>query len=501
MRRMIEIRFSHPTAARSLLVHRGRAVAFSALGGEERLVAQNGTQPRFSPDGNWIAYSCSLHICVVSTTGGKPRTLNPDFAKSYHPIWSPDGRHLLFIGIKEVFQDFRETAGDWWVSALDEGTPVKTGAFELFKRHGLSDFYDPSMWTSNGVLLFTATLGDSHNVWQVPISPKSWQVLGTPGRLTFGAGREIQPSMTSGGRLVFSSVTSNMDIWKLPIDANQGKVVGEMQRLTQNTAKDIPFDLSADGRRLLFLSTRSGTLHVWLKDLQTGKESPLTVTGLEETWAKMTANESKIAYEVYEHGRPVIYVIPAGGSEADRVCEDCGGPWDWSADGQSFLYRIPDKRTRLGLFNLVTGKKTEPLKHPKYDLWAPQFSPDGGWIAFLALGGAARGRLFISPFRGDATPGESEWIALRDGLDMDSWPRWAPDGNLLYFVSWLDGYGCLWGQRVEAATKRPIGSAFPVHHFHNARLALSPHLAVARDTIIFDLIERTGNIWITKVAE
>jgi Tol biopolymer transport system component len=168
--------------------------------------------------------------------------------------------------------------------------------------------------------------------------------------LTFGTGQEDQLSIARDGRLAFSSVTTNHDVWSLPLNANQGTVTGEMQRLTRNAADDFPFDLSGDGRRLLFWSNRSGNWDVWLKDLESGKERAVTATPSDEGWPKMTADGSKISYEASEENdKRYIYVVPPSGGIPEKVCEDCAGPWHWSPDGETFLYRIPpDPKPSIG---------------------------------------------------------------------------------------------------------------------------------------------------------
>src|SRR5262249_39795244 len=37
-----------------------------SLGGEERLLVQGGHSPRFSPDGQWVAYSSGVHLLAQS---------------------------------------------------------------------------------------------------------------------------------------------------------------------------------------------------------------------------------------------------------------------------------------------------------------------------------------------------------------------------------------------------------------------------------------------------
>jgi hypothetical protein len=75
---------------------------------------------------------------------------------------------------------------------------------------------------------------------------------------------------------------------------------------------------------------------------------------------------------------------------------------------------------------------------------------------------------------------------------------------LIYFISDRDGQFCLWAQRLENVTKRPIATPFPIYHFHDSRLAMDNvgtsflEIDVARDKIVMGLGELTGNIWSLK---
>ena len=59
------------------------------------------------------------------------------------------------------------------------------------------------------------------------------------------------------------------------------------------------------------------------------------------------------------------------------------------------------------------------------------------------------------------------------------------------------GFNCIWAQRLDAATKRPVGSPVPIFHAHGAR-ALTGGGSVARERLVFSLAERTGNIWMAQ---
>jgi len=81
----------------------GGVYAMSALGGEERLVAKLGRDPRFSPDGQWIAYWIgeggpeTFAVYIVPAAGGSPKELRigSNRHSAGNPVWSPDGKHLL----------------------------------------------------------------------------------------------------------------------------------------------------------------------------------------------------------------------------------------------------------------------------------------------------------------------------------------------------------------------------------------------------------------------
>jgi Tol biopolymer transport system component len=372
----------------------GGIYVMSALGGDQRLVANGGLDPRFSPDGNWIVYWFSGlrggdptyggkdKIYVVPSAGGQPRQVRPDFDAARVPIWTRDGKYLLFEGTRSGSSlGWLAKDEDWWVTPLNGGKATKTGASDRLGAAGLSAFFLSKTWAAEGNrVIFSAGLGDSANLWQVDISPRTWQVTGAPERLTSGPGLEDQPSVAADGRLIFSSLIYSMNIWSLPLDANQGKVTGELQRVTRNAALDKAFDLSADRRKVVFLSTRSGNWDVWCKDLESGKETQLTFTpATEEGWPQMTADGSKISYHVLENEKAIMYVIPAGGGIADKLCEGCceRGPWNWSSDGKWFLYpegeeispHRPGASLIVGVLNLATGKKTALLKHQQYDLF------------------------------------------------------------------------------------------------------------------------------------
>ena len=74
------------------------------------------------------------------------------------------------------------------------------------------------------------------------------------------------------------------------------------------------------------------------------------------------------------------------------------------------------------------------------------------------------------------------------------------DGKTLYFTSGRDGYSCLWGQRLDAGSHRPVGEAFSVQHLHGRWFFDHFGWSAAAGRIAIPLVEMTGNLWVMSRA-
>lgn len=500
----------------------GGIYAIPTLGGESRRIAPLGRRPRFSPDGNWIAYWIgsgnagflppgSAKIYIVPSAGGTSRELRPEFAASGYPIWTPDSKHILFLGNRDP-KIFAEPVGsplppdtqiDWWVTPLEDGPVVATGVNAALRALGfvlLSQI--PSAWISPGdCVLMSGALADTTNIWIVPISSKTWKVSSSPRRMTFGTTLEAQPSPADGNQVAFSSLDENVNIWSLPIDTNRPKPARSLRRLTQDTVAQVHPAVSRDGKLLAFSSRRSGNRAIWIKDLVTGKETAIANTPWPEFYPAFSPDASRLAYRSNEKQAHLIYVVSVAGGAPERVCKDCAALGGWSSDGRRLLY-FEEAPRRLSILDLASGRRAVLLGHGTYKLDEASFSPDDRWVCFNATT-PGRSRIFIAPVRSERLVPETEWLAITDGR-WDDKPRWSPGGNVLYFISERDGFRCIWALRLDPATKRPVAPPFPIFHAHEARRSLMNlgwgdlQMSVARDKIVFNMSERTGNIWLMR---
>jgi eukaryotic-like serine/threonine-protein kinase len=490
----------------------------SAFGGEPRLVARHGRRPRFSPDGARIAYWVRIgawyvgEVFIVSAAGGSPARFQPEFASALNPVWSADGRKLLFNGARDA-KDLPADVFDWWVAPSHNGPAVQTGALDILRRQGITEgrqFFSsliaPADWSGDEVF-FSGGSNQSTNLWRISLSQETGRADGSAQKLTAGTSIEAKPSVLPGGRVAFASLINAVNVWSLPIAANNGKVAGGSQQVT-SSAFDARTSVSADGKKLVFTSMRLGTPDVWMKDLESGKETALTASPAREEEAEITADGTRISYVVIEGSRGVVYQIPTSGGPPEKICDDCGRPWDWSPDGSKLLYLIVEgskqAHTALGLFDVATRQAGDYLVDPEFSVARARFSPDGRWVSFIAFN-AAGSQVVVVPYQSPASR-KDQWISITEHRPVpQDKPRWSPDGNLLYYLSEVDGFQCIWAQRLDPATKQPVGQPMEISHWHSARrslmnvqLPLFQELSVTADKLFFNVGETTGNIWMAE---
>jgi len=476
------------------------------LGGEERLLIDRGFSPRFSPDGMWIAYGVSeasgSQIYVAPASGGPARKIAPGFYLARAPVWSPDGSALLFWGQRDR-DGPPENNIDWYVATMKAGPLVPTGARDALARERFEAFHrlpTPDAWSGQRIV-FHGHVGDSWNMWLVPIATRSWHV-GAPQRVTFGTTDEAAASTTSSGRMVFMSRTSGADIWSLPVDTDRARVRGTLTRVTQDLSDDYDPSLSDDGRRLAFRSRRGGQYDVFARDLLTGQETVVTSTSADDSPA-ISPDGTKVAYSFSQNGKMPIFVVGLNGGSPEQVCDDCGEVEQWAPGGHGLLFVTLRDPSGIGLLRPGSPPRSDWLRHPAFGLFNGRLTADGRWVTFNARPNSlAPARVIVARVGETSVVADSEWVDVAEDGDA---PAWSPNGSVLYFWSNRDGSPCLWAQHVDPATKTPTGPPVSIQHFHSRGLSWrnlylgAPNIAVARDKIVFNLGEHTGNVWMTQL--
>jgi len=498
----------------------GGAYLIPTLGGSPRFLARGGLDPKFSPDGRLIAYWMgdanvsqtvprTGAVYTISLANPVPKPVVTHLTNSRYPTWLPDGRHLLFIGYDSL-KAYDGGALDWWIAPSDGGVPERTGVYNAFVQAGLKrsdaaldpsattgnpSLPPPSCWTAENKVVFSASLGDSQNLWQISMS--GHRVRGPFSRLTTGAGYEMWPACSAGGGLAFINFEMRRDVWLQGTDLNKGKLTGDLARLTAGPALREYSALSIDGSRVAFSSSQLGRLNVWIRDLNTNNETQIGDAGLVQRYPVLSHSNGKIAFSVYEPaGKRAVFVYAFGGVP-QKVCADCLRATDWSSDDQKLLTFSGDPY-HVSVLDLASQRSAVLFDRPPYGLLYARFSPDNQWVSFTVRTEPGAARIVIAPYRQGKGSKEADWITIAN-VTAGDWANWSPDGSTLYFTSPRDGRYCFWGQRLDPATHRPSGEPFALLHLHShSRYVPNNGWSLSNRSLAAVLNDDTGTVWMTS---
>lgn len=363
------------------------------------------------------------------------------------------------------------------------------------------------------------------NLYRVRIAPGTWKISGPPQRLTTGAGFEGWASVSGDGRMVFANLTFHPSVWAIPLDANRGITAGERRNLSGDHLSKTGPAAARDGRTVAFESSGEARnrLEVRLRDLASGKETAYPVTPAPNPasqggvfaprparwhdsenllFPRLNHDGALLAWVEDYPGKQVSYLAKTGSAVAAgvRVCTGCR-VLGFFAKGD--LLALYDDR-KLVRQKQDSGAQPDLVALPSSS-WVAEgaLSPDDAWLALQVERENETTAIQLVPARAQPIP-ESDWITLASGPDYLACPRWSPDGGLVYYFSDRDGYACIWAQRVDTVTKKPIGASFAVLHEHLSRYRVEQPRSVARFDVAKGLLlyyrgELTGNIRMTGV--
>ena len=374
-----------------------------------------GESASWGPDGTILFSSTPARaLRRVNAAGGSSEQLASPAAHTSgyrHPQFLPGGRQFLFFagGADEIRGVYLGSLGSSEVIRL--AVADTQGAFVapdnlVFMRQGalLAQRIDVARRVTVGE---PVTIADS--VAFEPVTGIGAFSTTDSGVMAYRAGR---PALT-----------------RLTWFARDGTMQGTFGADEQHGVSSLR--LAPDGRRVAAEQTQRNETDIWLLD---GAHKTRFARGADagaERLPMWSPDGSRIAFESVRSGSIALSVKPANGDGPEVKwfeSPDTKIPCDWSPDGRTLMYYVPDPTTGTDLWLLSEGARQPVLflRTEANELWG-QFSPDGRWVAYQS-NETGRYEIYLRPFAGGggATP-----VSSGGGV----YPRWSRDGHELYFIA------------------------------------------------------------------
>ncbi len=483
------MRLPNASATDIAFVARGALWTAPLAGGTaRRLTAGNisgVTAPRFSPDGQWIAFTGrhdgAYDVFVMPAAGGPAQRLTFDAARSASGnlvvTWTPDSRRVVFLSgrdspVKRILQAYSVAVeGDMAQRLpLDRAGLLSYGPtgrvialnrffrnFELRKRylggqaqaiftydldsHALTRITDwkgtstAPMWFGNRIyFLSDRGAGFRVNVWACDPDGRGLR------QITHFADYDVDyPSL--GGRTI--TFQQGGGLWAIDLPSERLRpvavdvpddgantiartvAVGAWVRAT-NATGGIDYALSPDGDTLLL--SAHGDLFGVRPD---GRADDLTATpGIDEDHPSWSPDGRMIAYETDARGEQQLAIRLAHGGSPRLLTQFATGyryEATWSPSGD--LLAVPDANHALWLVPIDGRGPHLVARDPAAEIRDAGFSPDGRWLAYSATRPNHQRAIHLYE------PSTGRDTTLGTPMESDRAPVFSSDGRLLLFVS------------------------------------------------------------------
>ncbi|MFL5483671.1 MAG: protein kinase domain-containing protein [Gemmatimonadaceae bacterium] len=488
--------------------------------------ALNGTEgaltPFFSPDGNQVGFSTirtvfDLHI--VSVAGGPPVLVTDSLVSVAGASWGADG--YIYIDSRgplplsrvearqgatpKLFTTLDTAAGEidhTWPDVLPNGQGVLfTDTFGAKSGHRDRSIFSIAVaeipsgkhrvivndgmyarYAASGHLLYVTA---NKTLMIVPFDQNTMKLTGTPTSLIqgvrMGAYGSADVVVSLDGTLVYATGAeqTKRDLVWVARDGSQNSIDPDWQAGFMYPA------LSPDGKELAVTVRPSGqTSDIWIKHLDRGPASRLTLDGLDHYGPAWTADGKLVTYVSNAAGFFDLWTKHADGSAQPVIQLATKQDWfnpRWSPDGRWLLFNTGIGDRNLGdIFGIRPGIDTIPLTivSTGFTDQSPDVSPNGNWLAYQS-NETGRFEIYVVPFPNTRA---AKWaISTRGGTEA----RWAHSGRELFY---RDGKGNLVAVEVETNPAFAVGRSVPLFSTSGFSSDFDPSYAVSPDDRRFLMI-------------
>ncbi len=446
-------------------------LGFLAEGRAERITIHEGneTYPKFSPDGQWIAftgtYDGNPDVYVMPASGGAPRRVTYDPAGAQMVAWAPDGKSILFRSSRLMPIRGQRLFKVPVEGGFPQPLPMEYAAQGSYSADGNSLAY--SLNNLDGHRWKRYQGGLANDIYIANLQANTFK------RVTADPINEQYPVWLGSAIYYVSEKEGSANLYKL--DAASGK----SQRLTSHTGLDVKFPSSADRKRLIYQFGDD----LFVYDPETGKE---TKVKLRLSTDRIHARVQTVAGSVQAlslgptgkrlvvQGRGQLFSVPAEQGEirpvASMIGTACQEP-EWSPDGKSIAF-LSDRDGDWNIWMIAGDGTGEPKQITKYKgmpisniLWSKDsktiayttldnklmtvavdtlvqtqivqsdhgigpysFSPDSKWIAYATGDRQNQSSIYLYNFE------TKQATRVTNAPTTDTSPVWDAEGKYLFFV-------------------------------------------------------------------
>jgi Tol biopolymer transport system component len=346
-----------------------------------------------SPDGKTLVIDLQGMLYSLSPDGGRAKLLTGPLVEASHPAFAPDGASI-------VLQSYQGGTFHIWLMK-----PDGTGLRQITKGHG--DDREPSFSPDGKSIAFASdrAFKGSYDIWTVDIAS------GTLKQITFSVNDEYEPAWSPDGKQI--AYVNGVFVNGPPgVGGVQGRTI-EAIDLATGTARTIASTGTTPGRLEAPSWSPDGKKLAYVQMFGAGNFVDTSKMVVDGNVVSDTNNDTFPFPAVWTSPSSFLYTANGKILKAD-LAKKAVAPIPFTAEIKSIRPVYPMKSFD---FEATAVKQAKGIL-------APAISPDGKYIAFVALN-----QLYLLQI-GKSTP-----RALTHDAFYKQGPAWSPDGRWLAYVS------------------------------------------------------------------
>jgi Tol biopolymer transport system component/DNA-binding winged helix-turn-helix (wHTH) protein len=340
----------------------------SARGGPERRLADatfrkysNTISLNWSPDGRQLLYADidGMHLLTPENDETRAVPTPPQCSAVYSPAFSPDGQWIAFSCFLDVSYDIHVL-------------PAKGGTSKALIRVKFSS-PSPIAWSADSKRI---VYSEQWNLFEISSNG------GKPQQLMF-AHDAFQPAISARGeRLAYSQGKININLWQADL-RRRGRTSTTL--LFPTSRDNLQPDISPDGKRIVFASVRSGSLEIWVSNLDGSDAVKLSDFHSHTGTPRWSPDGQRIVFDSRVSGEAGLYLVDPNTALPKRIATNgfVASVPSWSTDGKWIYFRSGTKEDEGGLYR-VSLQGGDPQLVSQTRGYNVQQSKTGSTLYFIA---------------------------------------------------------------------------------------------------------------------